>query len=487
MPCRILIMVVVSSSPGRRTMMKDVLCSQQGGGDEGARHVECARCRKTQMHCARLEKSYSMVVERRADAEARVLELDSVALDLENELSRCEARVEALEKSDEEKSGVIDALKERCEELESDLSAREWRIEDLVGQVNELRDAYAAVGSGTEGWRQREEVKLDGGNEEEEEGAGLEEALRESRREYDSLVFKYSTVLEAMEKKIRELKAAAAESGAAASSAEGDIIQPMPSEEVSDGGMALHYRRKIRNQMDMMHSLEDKLKGVEQAYEELHGQFFTVKKENEEMNGALKAAREEHDRLEKALQKQHEVHDRKMKQLEDFYVAKTETIQKEMEVFDDGQASKLGIAVASALEEGYRSKFKMHEEELEQARAASSTLQQAVARLERDTVDLQQKAEDREEEVRQNKCAIKKLEAEKGALMSIVEELKSALAKAEEHNDKQRRELSQIRGDRKKREKENASVVVVAGAKSLKPGQTNVRGTPLRPLPVNAE
>jgi chromosome segregation ATPase len=112
------------------------------------------------IRAAQLEQRVAALQKQLAFAQKEVRDQDGVTLDLENQLSTTENELKSLKPLAEASFARVGELEKRVAQLEagaqdaaSDLESKDWRIDDLITQVNDLRDALRESQSETDAAR----------------------------------------------------------------------------------------------------------------------------------------------------------------------------------------------------------------------------------------------------------------------------------------------------------------------------------------------
>jgi hypothetical protein len=409
-----------------------------------------------------------------------VKRLDAVALDLENELSAAEIKLEKYQSGELQSTKVLEhtrALEERLGERETDVEAREWRIDDLMHQVSVLKDCVLEY--------QGKMIDAERTNE------GLSKALQETEQSYYSVVQSSMASLQSMDTRLSELKKEvlskegsnsarpADETGASGRRTEGkaEDLQAITPESMGysangrTGHMdkarnALHASResiKYLESLNALEALEGRLKDVELA----HAETLTRCQELATENACL---REEMANMERR---------QSFKDIE-YQKSKEETrteLASALERIEDEAATKVDQAVEALSVE--------HEREVRRLEAghmdAMSTMERSkdaeITRLREEARSLGLALESSKAAEGRAKAENKKLVREKEVLCTVIEELKLTL-------EKQVGGAAAGAGAANNVNKENSTAVnVMAKSKSGKDVlHESIRGTPLRSL-----
>ena len=373
--------------------------------------------------------------------EDEVARLDKVALGLENELSAAEL---ALEKKEHD-GNSLKALEEELAIALSDVQSKEWRIDDLVSQVGDLKECLVEY--------QERIVDLERKNEH------LVRSLEESEASYYSAKHSSIASLQRMDARLSELRHVVSKEGSNATlehvlvkddgkrTSDNGVYSTTPdtpesrmvgfSEVLPVGGLS----REGSTLLDM----EGRLCELEREYSGAMSLCEELKKENAALKSREVEVKSDSRRtMEMALER-----------IEEESKAKVEELLKKQK--DDLEA--------------------VHVRALEQLSKENKSLEDAL----RDMVEKTSKREDALEsahaDVKETRKENKRLMKEKDALCIVIEELKQALSVAE-----QRIVHPNIHG------KENPAVQstrVKSPQKGVHASPGIGRGTPLRSLAVN--
>lgn len=407
-----------------------------------------------------------------------VKRLDAVALDLENELSAAEIKLEKYHSGDLQSAKALEhtrVLEKRLGEKETDLEAREWRIDDLMHQVSVLKECMLEY--------QGRMIDAERAN------ASLSKALQETEQSYHSVVQSSMASLQSMDTRLSELKkeVMSKEGSNAApprdrSVADGQRVERKEAEDVhaitpesircsanrragpeEAAQDALH--RSMDSQMrsleplEALEALEGRLKDVEAIYAETLLRCEELATENtclrEEMAGM-----EERESMK-------DIEYRKSRE-----EARTE-LTAALERIEDEAATKVDEALEALRTEHEHEVCRMKKGHMNAISTMERSKDAEIARLRQETRSLGLALESSQAAECRSQAENKKLVNEKEALCAVIEELKLALEK-------------QVGGAAKNvnMNKENSTAVnIMASSKSGKHMlNESIRGTPLRSL-----
>jgi chromosome segregation ATPase len=440
------------------------LCARLQGQVEGAQKEidrQYAALKSRDKSIKRLENECQALRRANTEADRRVKELDAVALGLENELSAAEIQLEKFQESDVEKQTLIKDFEIEIADLKNDLEAREWRIEDLKSQVNDLREAAAeAAGNASRA---------------EKAYGALQQAYAESEKRYNDLVRSNMESLQAMESKVLALKEVASTQGS--NEVETQSEAPAPHA----------YEMTVESQRQVIEDLSNRISGLEQDYRQAKILCRSLENENAELRKRL----EENARMREARELSFKQTEEDMvNKFDQFKVSYSEKLvaaenkaaaelEKALERAHAEAQTKRQAAISSALDaqkmelEGkYKKKILHAENERDELSKSLTKMQKEYDILSIENQNSLKEAQQWMEEAKQKKV----LEKEKQALCSVIQDLQNALTRAEEHISRNRNTGRSNNG-----EKENQ----MESLSPIKASKHATKGTPLRSLPVN--
>ena len=408
-----------------------------------------------------------------------VKRLDAVALDLENELSAAEIKLEKYHSGDLQSAKALEqtrALERRLCERETDVEAREWKIDDLMHQVSMLKECLLEY--------QGRVIDAERAN------ASLSNALQETEQSYFSVVQSSMASLQSMDSRLSELKKAVVskEGSNAAPRAEGTGADAQCAERKAEEGQAItpgsigysankrvgpaeEARDALRVSLDSIRSvesvkaLEGRLKDVELAYSETLIRCEELARENGLLKKEMVDMGDRESENEIAYQKSKE----------EARIELTATLER------------IEVEAAAMVDEAVEALSMEHEREvrrLETGHAnAISTMERAkdaeIARLRGETRSLGLALESSKTAAGRTQAENKKLVKEKEALCAVIEELTLALEKQVGGPAAGAGAARNVNTN-----KENSTVVNIEA--NIKSGKhvlnESIRGTPLRSL-----
>lgn len=409
-----------------------------------------------------------------------VKRLDAVALDLENELSAAEIKLEKYDSGQLQSSKVLENTRElegRLREKETDLEAREWRIDDLMHQVSVLKDCVLEY----------QGRMIDA----ERASASLSQALQETEQSYYSVVQSSMASLQSMDTRLSELKQAVASREAsnsvrpAAGRSFGDGRDDGRSGELGAtdvhavtpesmgysanrrGGQEDVARDALRASLDSLKSLES-LKSMDGRLKELERAYGSTLARCEELTTENASLREMIEKMEKMESlKQNEFR----QSTEEARIELTSALER----IEDEAAAKVEEAV-DALSKEHEREMELLEKDHKHAISGVEKAKDAeIDRLREETKSLERALQKSNATASQSQAENKRLIREKEALCAAMEELKLALTK----------QVGAAVGGLESNNvnKENSAIVNLANNKSGKQGLIDsIRGTPLRSL-----
>jgi predicted nucleic acid-binding Zn-ribbon protein len=371
--------------------------------------------------------------------EDEVKRLDGVALDLENELSAAEIALEKMAASHEGGEFTLAKKEEMQAELEaalSDVAAREWRIDDLVHQVTELREGLAEYHG-----RVLDAERLN---------AHLMKALEESETSYHSVVNSSIASLQSMDARVSELKR-----NVLSKEGSNSLQERTPGSSFGHSNCASH---KITPQKNMVLDLEVRFRDLEREYKATKMLCEELKEEN-------------------SMLKQHDA-DIHMMELNLRQESRRE-LERALERIEDESAANLARATET-LEKQKEAMATQHQLQMDHISSEKQKLEDQMATMEKKHA---QELEEAATTAQRMQGENRKLVKEKEALCSVIEELKNALSLAEEKIGNHARKIAD-------QDKENpilfSNIVPKSPQKMAQhiasPGVALSRGTPLRVL-----
>ena len=368
-----------------------------------------------------------------------VKRLDGVALDLENELSAAEIALEKMTAA-QECGGFTVAKKEEMQaELEAarfDVAAREWRIDDLVHQVTELRESVAEYHG-----RALDVERLN---------TQLMKALEESETSYHTVVNSSIASLQSMDARVSELKR-----NVLSKEGSNSLQERTPGSSFGHSNCA---SQKMTPQKNVILDLEVRIRDLEREYEATKMLCKELKEEN-------------------SMLKQHDA-DIHMMELNLRQESRRE-LERALERIEDESAENIARATET-LEKQKEAMAVEHQLQMDRVSCEKRALEEQISSLKKSHAqDLKQSSSN----VQRMQSENRKLVKEKEALCSVIEELKNALSLAEEKIGIHARKISN-------QDKENpmgfSNIVPKSPQKMAQhiasPGVALSRGTPLRVL-----
>lgn len=433
----------------RQTLEKALKELQQVKGELDKMCVEVKGCHSREFD--RLQET-KVLKDSNIFLKAEVERLDKVALALENELSAAELALETKEQGEE-------SSKQLHRELEAalqDLHSKEWRIDDLMQQVNDLKDCLLKY--------QGDIMDLERRNE------NLVQALEESEASYHSVMQSSMASLQMMDTRLSELKRVVSKQGSNASLENHEIVRhDVRNGDKSTDNVGIYSSTpdtpesrlaafSKHSQVDRVSRESSALFNFEARLCEMEKQYAgtqTLCEELKRENAALKV-REAEIKAENRL-----------------------TIEKTLEKIDQETEEKL----QQMLKKQQVELETCHREEVEhllrEKRCLETTLQDTVEKASNKENKTNAALEAANAEVERKQTENKRLLKEKNALCQVVEELKQALSLAEDRLVKHVDIVSN---------KENPVLhqnSMSSPQKALVSSPGAGRGTPLRSLAVN--